>query len=197
MSNAKDKALELLGAGLPNVVVANALGVSESLVSQWLSVDEFAVQVQQRKIQVLTEAKNRDSKWNTLEDKLLERLEELLPMLSNPMAVVQALRTVNGAVRRAAPQELGATAQATHVHLHMPALIAAKFTVNGNNQVVEVDGRNVSTMPANVVVEEMKRRAAERTVLPAANSEEADREQAMHRVSQLQRLEHLPVHELV
>lgn len=196
-----EKAKELLGAGLSNVVVASALGVSESLVSQWLSNDEFAQEVQKLKLANLTEATSRDRKWNTLEDTLLQKLEDLLPMLVNPMAVVQALKAVNGAVRRGSPKEMGVQAQSTHVHLHMPALLAAKFTVNPANQVVEVDGRSVATMPAHAVVAEMNKRKAENLLsspVPEAPSpDEVDMERAQSRLRSLQKLEHFPIHQVL
>jgi len=199
MSNNRDKALELLGANLENVVVANALGVSESLVSQWLSDEAFAVEVQKRKLQNLTEATSRDRKWNCLEDQLLEKLEGLLPMIVNPMAVIQALKAVNGATRRGSQRELGAVAQSTHLHLHMPALLAAKFVVNPTNQVVEVDGRSVATMPANAVVEEMMRRksAGLLDAPQVQNPDDADMERAQARLTNLQKLTHLPIHQVL
>lgn len=200
MSSGKEKALELLGAGLENVVVANALGVSESMVSQWLSDDTFANEVQKLKLQNLTEATSRDRKWNTLEDQLLDKLEKLLPFIVNPGVVLQALKTVNAAVRRGSPRELGAQAQSTHVHLHMPQLLAAKFVVNQVNQVIEVDGRSVATMPANAVVQEMNRRKAEGTLLPKTvevSPDEADLDRARVRLDNLQKLEHLPIHQVL
>jgi len=199
MSSNREKALELLGANLENVVVANALGVSESLVSQWLSDEAFAVEVQKRKLQNLTEATSRDRKWNTLEDQLLDKLEGLLPMIVNPMAVIQALKAVNGATRRGSQRELGAVAQSTHLHLHMPALLAAKFVVNPTNQVIEVDGRSVATMPANAVVEEMLRRktAGLLDAPQPQNPDDADMERAQARLTNLQKLEHLPIHQVL
>lgn len=195
----REKARELLGAGLSNVVVASALGVSESLVSQWLSDDLFASEVQKLKLTNLTEATSRDRKWNTLEDRLLEKLEDLLPMLVNPMAVVNALKAVNSAVRRGAPKEQSATAQSTHVHLHMPALLAAKFVVNPVNQVVEVDGRSVATMPANAVVAEMNRRKSQGLLekQETIDPDVADMERAQSRLENLQKLEYLPVHQVL
>ena len=193
----KDQAKELLGAGLQNVVVANALGVSESLVSQWLSDETFAAEVQKLKLQNLTEANTRDRKWNSLEDQLLEKLEGLLPMIVNPMAVIQALKAVNGAVRRSAPKELAGVAQSTHVHLHMPALLAAKFVVNPTNQVIEVDGRSVATMPANAVVAEMNKRKLEKELNPPKPADTVDMEEAQARLDNLTKLEHLPISQVL
>jgi transcriptional regulator with XRE-family HTH domain len=197
----KERAKELLGAGLSNVVVASALGLSESMISQWLSEDSFREEVQKLRLTNLTEAAGRDRKWNSLEDRLLERLEELLPTLVNPAVVLHALKLVNGAVRRSSPQELGAQAQSTHLHLHLPAVIAAKFTINQNSQVIEVDGRSVATMPAAGVVAAMNK-LAEVEGLPVSKSAEeaatdADLIRARERLVNLQKLEHLPIHQVI
>jgi arginine/lysine/ornithine decarboxylase len=196
-SSAKDKARELLGAGLENSVVASALGVSASLVSQWLSEETFADEVQTLKLVNLTQATERDRKWNTLEDKLLDKLEFLLPTLTNPAVVLQALRTVNGATRRSNPRELEPVANQTHVHLHMPSLLAAKFVVNPANQVVEVDGRSIATMPANAVVKELERRKQLQEIIPHPSQDAIDKARAQERIDNLAKLSFLPVHELV
>jgi hypothetical protein len=195
----KDQARELLGAGLQNVVVASAIGVSESQISQWLSEEQFREEVQKLRLQNLTSAAERDRKWNSLEDKLLERLDDILPTLVQPGVVIQALKAVNNAVRRAAPKDMGVTAQSTHLHLHMPALLAAKFVVNKDNQVVEVDGRSVATMPANAVVAKMNeaKERGELNVLPVANSDEVDIADAQVKLENLQRIDSLPIHQVI
>lgn len=193
----KDKGKELLGAGLEPVVVASALGVTQSLVSQWLSDENFAADVQKLKLVNFTAATARDRKWNSLEDSLLEKLESLLPFLTNPHIVLQALRTVNGATRRSAPKEQEPIANQTHVHLHMPQLIAAKFVVNPQNQVIEVDGRSMATMPASTVVkmaEAQTQKAEEQKRLPVP--EVQDLERARERVATLTKLSHHTVHEV-
>ncbi len=192
----KEKIKELLGVGLPNNVVASATGVTESYVSQLLSEETFAAEVQELRLKNLTEASTRDGKWNRLEDSLLEKIEHLLPLMVKPMEVLQALKIVNSAQRRAAPRELAANAQHHHVHLHLPTVVQQKFVVNAQSQIVEADGRTIATMGANKVVEMLKKRVEE----PASTPEnqralQDDRIEAFTRLQNLRNITLLPTAE--
>jgi hypothetical protein len=192
----KDRIKELLGCGIAPEIVASAVGVSAGYVSQLLAEPEFANEVQELKLLNLTGLVERDKKWDTLEDKLLDRLEHTLPMLNNPMQVVTALRTVNGAHRRAVTKDPGNGHVKEIVHLHLPACLNAQFVVNQTNQVVSVEGRSIATMPANAVVEKLKTLRAN-SLESEAISQQQDREKANERLSTIKKLTHLPVHELL
>ncbi len=188
---------ELLGVGLPNNVVASAVGVTDSYISQLLADPEFAAEVTQLKLINLTETAARDKKYNSLEDKLLEKLENVLPYLVKPMEVLAAIKTINSAVRRAAPSELAGQANVQVVQLQLPdnSAFAARFVINKESQVVEIAGRSLATMPAKGVVaklQEAKKNAATNTTEHAA-----DMENAKERLSNLQSLMHLPVAEVL
>ncbi len=188
---------ELLGVGLPNNVVASAVGVTDSYISQLLADPEFAAEVTHLKLINLTETAARDKKYNSLEDKLLEKLENVLPYLVKPMEVLAAIKTINSAVRRAAPSELAGQANVQVVQLQLPdnSAFAARFVINKESQVVEIAGRSLATMPAKGVVaklQEAKKNAATNTTEHAA-----DMENAKERLSNLQSLMHLPVAEVL
>lgn len=192
-----DKIKQLLGIGLPQNVVASAVGCTEGYVSQLMSMGEFRGEVTELRLVHLTEAAGRDDAYNSLEDRLLEKLENLLPVLVNPMQVLAAIRTINGATRRAAPAELNANAQQNIVQLHLPENVAfaARFIVNGTNQVVEVAGAPMATASAKAVVQKLEQLRADR-----GTPEDAQNKQAAEmktRIANLQSLSHLPVHELV
>lgn len=188
----KEKIKELLGLGLPNGVVASAVGVSDAYVSQLLSEDIFAKEVQELRLVNLSEHATRDKKWNSLEDSLLKKLEELMEFggFTRPIEVLRALQVVNGAKRRAAPQEFAATAQQNVVPLILPIVLAPKFILNSQGQVVEVEGRVIATMPANIVNETLKASKGKQL-------EQDDASRARGRLDNLQKLELLPVHELI
>lgn len=194
----KDKIKELLGLNLPNKTVASAVGVSESYISQLLSEESFAAEVQELRVKVLAEHANRDKGYNDLEDTLLERVRELVPMMVRPMEVVRALQVVNGATRRAAPAELAANAQPSVVVLQLPNAIINKFVVNAQKQIVEVEGETISTMSAKGVLgklEAMRNQGAEKGVNAAATK--TDETDAAKRLRSLVALEHLPIANLV
>jgi len=197
----KDKIQELLGLGLPNHVVASAVGVSESYISQLVSDSEFAQAVQELRLKNLTEAAGRDRKWNSLEDALLMKLDNLMDMsFTRPMEVIKALAVVNSAKRRAAPQELSATANAVVIPLILPIVLAPKLSLNDQGQVIEVEGRIIATMPANVVnakLDELKKKNEKEVGAVNQKLLEEDKEAARIRLSTLQKMNALPVHELI
>lgn len=194
----KEKIRELLGIGLANNIVASAVGCDDSYISQLLSDPVFAEEVQKLRGENLTEAVGRDSKWNSLEDKLLQKVENLLPLMVRPMEVIRALQVVNNAHRRAVPAAALPASTHQHVHLHLPTVVHNKFVINQNSQVVEVDGRTIATMSAKDVVKKLEARtAAPEATKVNSDEHEADVREANDRLSNIRRLTHLPVAELL
>lgn len=195
----KDKALQLLGLNLPNNVVAAAVGVTEGQVSQWWADETFAAAVQELRVRNLSEAAERDSKYDILEAELLQKLQDLMPLFTKPMDILRGIQVLNGAKRKATPAEFGTGSQKQVIHLHMPAALAAKFIVNGMNQVIDVEGRTIATMPAKGVMKQL----AERVVNPNGAGKNAalearDRAEAaavVSNIDSIRRLEVLPLHE--
>jgi C-terminal processing protease CtpA/Prc len=184
----KDRIKELLGAGLLPSVVSSAVGCSESYVSQLLSQESFAAEVQELRLLALTAQKERDANYDTLEDKLLARLGDTIDTLVRPREIASILQTVNNAKRRSHPAELGATAATTIVNLSLPNIVAAKFTVNGANQVMEIEGRSIATMPAKAVLDMISPVGK----LPNKETEQLDIERARERLAALKPLEFIP-----
>lgn len=193
----KEKIKELLGLNLPNKTVASAVGVDESYISQLLSDEVFAGEVQELRVKTLAEHANRDKAYNALEDALLKKVDDLLPMMVRPMEVVRALQVVNNATRRAAPAELSATAQPSVVVLQLPNAIINKFVVNAQKQIVEVEGETISTMSAKGVLEKLERSHIQAKEPVNAAIHEDDKADAVKRLRSLVALEHLPLASLV
>lgn len=138
----RERALDLLGDNIDPKVAAAALGISQSMISQYLSEDDFAQEVAARRYKALIGNNSRDRKYDALEDKILDRLEKSLSMIFDPMKLVAVLSKINGAVRRGANAPATMTDQKPSVTLNMPMFVLQKFTVqtNINNQVVAVHG---------------------------------------------------------
>lgn len=138
----RDRALDLLGDNIDPKVAAAALGISQSMISQYLSEDDFANEVASRRYKALIGNNSRDRKYDALEDKILDRLEKSLSMIFDPMKLVAVLSKINGAVRRGANAPAQMMDQKPSVTLNMPTFVLQKFTVqtNINNQVVAVHG---------------------------------------------------------
>lgn len=142
----KDRALKLLGNNVEQEVVATALGVSPSYISQLLAEPEFAARVAELRLLNLESATDRDSKYDALEDKLLSRLEEVSAYMVKPREVAGVLLGLNKAVRRGVRPENAPQVKQNVVVLNFPTVIQQKFVVNEANQVVAVgtDGTDVT-----------------------------------------------------
>lgn len=144
----KERILEMLGNGVPQVAVAAALGVSESYISQLMGDPEFAEEVALRRFQQLQAHTARDSKYDSIEDKLLEKLEHALPQLMKPGEITGVLKVINAAKRRGVVQQELPVGQSQTVVLNIPQVLVNKFSTNIQQQVIEVAGKPLLTIPA-------------------------------------------------
>ena len=144
----EDRALSLLGSGIPAENVASALGVTPGRISQLLANKEFADQVATLRYEHLQKHNTRDASYDSIEDRLIQKLEKQLPLIMRPMETVKALQAVNGAKRRgqSAPEQV--TNQQNIVALILPTIIAQRFTTNTINQVIKAGEQELVTMQA-------------------------------------------------
>lgn len=175
MSGIRDKAIQLLGDGTKPVQVASALGVSESYISQLLTQDkEFMAKVAELRFTNLANASARDGKYDAMEDKLLERMEELIPWLQKPREVLAAIAVINNAKRRGQTGSAGGGVGevGTRVTLSLPTVIQNNFITNVQNQVISVGNRELSTINAGVLntrLQELKQRELTRQLTASIN----------------------------
>lgn len=146
LSSTESRALALLGSGLGGTTVAHATGVSESRISQLLSDPEFASQVAELRFNNLQKHNARDDKYDEMEDQLLDRLKDLLPMMFEPMKVLKAISVLNSAKRRGASAPQESHNHSTIVNVILPAAIIQKFTTNVNNQVISTGTQDLITV---------------------------------------------------
>lgn len=136
----EEKALALLGQGFDTGVVATACGVTPARISQLLSREDFAETVAIKRYEALQKNNARDSKYDTLEDELLTRLENSLAMVFDPLKLARLLMVVNGAKRRGVTAPETITQRAPTATLNVPTLLINHFStqVNVNNQVIQI-----------------------------------------------------------
>lgn len=147
LNDTQNKMLALLGQGFPPVVVASSLGCSESYVSQMLSEDWFAQQVQELKFKVLQKHTRIDDKYDTIEERLLEKLERAVPLIVRPQDITRTLQAINGAKRRGSGSQSPTTITQNIVQLTLPTALLQKFVSNQNNQIIEVQDGNGQQNP--------------------------------------------------
>lgn len=152
----EQRAIKLLGSGLGASVVATAIGVSESRISQLMSQSDFAAEVAELRFNNLQKHNEMDDKYDAMEKTLGENLKEMLPMIMRPMEILKALQVVNGMKRRgqSAPDQV--THQNTVVNLLMPNVVVQKFTTNVNNQVIHAGDQTLETIQGSVLLNAAK-----------------------------------------
>ena len=144
----EQRALELLGSGVGSEAVAAAVGVTPGYISQLLSNEDFAAAVSSRRCDSL--AANNDS----IEDKLLVKLEKSLPLMIRPMEITKALHAVNSCKRRGQASTDTTPNKQVIVQLVVPTQIAQKFTTNVNNQVVKAGDQELLTISSAVLLKQ-------------------------------------------
>jgi NADH dehydrogenase/NADH:ubiquinone oxidoreductase subunit G len=147
----KDRAISLLGQGFGGSQVAAAIGVDVSLVSQWLADPVIRAQVAELRSKVLQQAAAADTKLEDIETRALQLVSDKLVFVKSPMEAARIYATLNGAKRKTAGinpiDDANATASVT---ITLPASIKATVQVqlNSANQVVDVNGRSMATLPS-------------------------------------------------
>lgn len=169
-SGIESRALQLLGSGTSPEQTASALGVTPSRISQLISTPEFSAQVAELRFQNLQKHNLRDSTYDGMEDTLLEKLKDLIPLMYNPMQVLKAIAVINAAKRRghSAPQEINATQ--TVVSISLPTTIVNTFiTTNVKNQVVAAGTQELVTIQPKTLLDNLRRHES-----TAASSKQPD-----------------------
>lgn len=164
-----DRAATLLGQGLGPEMVAAALGVSPSRISQLLAQEEFAARVAELRYATLSKHNERDATYDSLEDALLSKLQNVLPFMVDPMKIVKAISVLNGAKRRGASNPEMIHGTKTVVTLVLPSQITQVFTqpqMNLQNQVVQVGSSELRTIPSSSIHNLMLTRKEHQNVSP-------------------------------
>ena len=130
----------MLGKGISQVNVALAVGTTESYISQLLADEAVAAEVSALRVANLESDTKRDDKANTIEDKLLDKLEESIDLMFKPGEILRAYQIVNNAKRRGTDSNTSnPLANNTIINISLPAHTAARFITNSEGQVVEAE----------------------------------------------------------
>lgn len=150
------RALQLLGSGVPPESVAAALGVTPARISQLLSEPNFAAQVAELRFANLQQHNERDSKYDTIEDQLLKRMEDCLPLMMRPMEILKAIQVINAAKRRGVSAPESITAQQTIISLTVPVQIIQKFQTTQSKQVTHAGDQELLTIQSSTLLKEIQ-----------------------------------------
>ena len=156
-----ERAIALLGSGLSPEIVASTLGVTPSYISQIMSKDEIATRVTQLRYDALQKHNIRDTTYDTIEDALLVKMDELLPLMMRPMEVLKAISVINAAKRRGQSAPEAIHQQQNIVQLIMPVQVIQYYQVDIKNTVIKTGEQDLLTMNPKHLLAKVKERQDE------------------------------------
>lgn len=158
MQQDKDRILKLLGTGLSGEVVSSTVGCDPSYISQLMSDEEFRNRVLAMRIESLTADTQRDRAIDEIEDQLIQKLKAGLEYLISTKDILRAYAIINAAKRRGAKASDTTIVNNNIVNLILPRIVVQKYVVSKTNEVIEVEGKPLVTIPATRLLQERKQR---------------------------------------
>lgn len=164
----REKIIEMLGKGIPAAQVASAVGCDDSYISQLLSQEGVAAKVIELKADHFSAYVEQDQKLDAAEAEALDKVASLVPFITRPAEAVRVYSVLNAAKRRTVDSASQATAVAQTVQLDLPEASRVRFTLTADRQVIEIEGRSMTTMPAKSLASQLEQRQAARLLNASA-----------------------------
>lgn len=159
-----DRVKKLLGNGLSPTITAETVGCDISYISQLLANETFATEVAALRAKDLLRFKETDERYDKIEELLLKKLEDLLPLFLKPRDILAAIQVVNGAKRKVAGTLGADLASGQVVRLDLPPIIVNHYKINMVGGVVEVGGRSLTPLPSSVLMKHIEDKSKKITV---------------------------------
>jgi transcriptional regulator with XRE-family HTH domain len=156
----KEQIISLLGEGLSTTQVATAVGCDPSYVSQILNDEASHQEVMALRAENFAKYVTHDNNIVSAEEAALKKVQDLVGFISKPSEAAKVFGILNAAKKRTQESAQNATAPATIVNITLPQQAAVAFTVNTEKQVVEIEGRNMATLPAKNLVQRLQQKQA-------------------------------------
>lgn len=178
-SSTREKIIEMLGHGVSQTVVAQAVGVSDGYVSQLLEIEEVREAVAEKKSGKLAAHIETDG---SIEDSERKALRLISKKLDNPLVslsdATKTFAVLNAARKKS---EIGATGNnagaVDMVTFVLPKAAKIMIQINTDNQIVEVDGKTTAPLPSKALPSLQRQLAIQDRV-----KELLDRQQVIHSV---------------
>ena len=158
----REKIIEMLGKGIPAAQVASAVGCDDSYISQLLSEQGVEDTVKHLRADHFSAYIELDKKVDDAEEEALQKVASLIPYITRPLEAVRVYDVLNAAKRRAMATIGSGQAVAQTVILDLPEASRVRFTITHDKQVIEVEGRSMTTMPAKSLAIQLEQRNAAR-----------------------------------
>lgn len=148
------RAMKLQAGGANQREVANALGVDESLISQYNAEADYKEQLHELVSKAFKSAQEIDENYQDIEHTLSKRLKELTQYMMNPDQVLRTLKFANEAKRKLGSNPVNGNGSHTSIDgikltpvvLVLPVAVKREFVLNPNNEIIGVDEMELVTM---------------------------------------------------
>jgi transcriptional regulator with XRE-family HTH domain len=178
----KERIRKLLASGIKASEVATIAGCSPGYVSQLLSDEEFKESVKNEMIQNAqekTEEEHLDTRYQNLEHKILNNIEDALPgaelpQLTRALEVVAKRQTDRQKVKNPTPPaNSGINIHVTQIALPQHVLEAPKpvISINEKNEIIAINAQPLAPMSADGVRNIFKQMQDSKTVAQAVLAE--------------------------
>ena len=146
----REKLLGFLAAGTSQAAAALATGVTDGYVSQVIQEPEFMQALATLRAGRLDEYIKHDETIESLENKTLRVIEQKLPFVRSAIEAANIFKILNTARKQATPDgsansSVGGTQQ---VNIVLPKAAQVAIQMNTLNQVIEISGRSMATLPS-------------------------------------------------
>lgn len=158
----KERIIEMLGQGLSATQVANAVGCDDSYISQLLADETVSAQVSALRAEAFSKYVDQDKRLDAAEAAALDKLASLATYITKPTEAARVYGILNAAKRRTVDSVNQQQAVAQTVALDLPAAARVRFTLTNDKQVIEIEGRSMTTMPARNLASQLEQRNATR-----------------------------------
>src|SRR6478609_1276475 len=154
-----DRIIQLLKHGIPPSAVAKAVGCDPSYISQLMADENIREEVSLARVNDVEKGVTVDSQIKNIEEKALQRLDDLVAYVSKPTELLRIFEVMNTAKKRT-EEITGLNQQSTAplVNITISQHAAVALRISSDNQVVEVDGRSMATLPSKQLTERLKER---------------------------------------
>lgn len=144
----KDKAKNLLSAGVEYSLAAKILGCDVSYLSHLMNDPEFAAEVSARQVANAGDQVTITRDVTQLQVLALQKMRKLLEYETDLAEVRMCFKALNGATLRTPDVDPNAGRDQQVVQLRLPPVIALNFKVDINNEVIQAGDQVLVTMPS-------------------------------------------------
>lgn len=142
--------------------VAMACGVTESYISQLLSDEGIEEQVSTMRVQKAAAYVEHDTALDSDEEVARQLVRRNLDHgFLKPMEALKHFQILNAARRKSDSHGNAQVPTSTVVQLNLPPSAAVQFKLTMDRQVIEIDGRSMTTMPAQQVTKLLREKKAQ------------------------------------